>query len=184
MGDVTQILDAMGRGEQGAAGELLPAVYDDLRHLAATKLSYEPAGQTLQPTALVHEAWLRLVKDENRRWNDSHHFFCTAATAMRRILIENVRSKNRSKRGGDWKRIEFDECVSSAPMDDEMMLALDEALKRLIEESPEAVRLVELRYFAGFGHEEAAKLMGISRRAADGLWAYARGWLLEELTSE
>ena len=164
-----------------SAGELLPLVYQELRRLAVTRLAQEKPGQTLQPTALVHEAWLRLVREENRQWIDSKHFFCAAATAMRRILIENARRKGRVNHGGGLQRIELTETALACPIKPDELLALDDALSRLALEEPQAALLVELRYFAGLGHQEAAELLDISRRTADGLWAYARAWLLAEM---
>jgi RNA polymerase sigma factor (TIGR02999 family) len=169
-------------GELPPPEELLPLVYEELRRLAAHKMAQEAPGQTLQPTALVHEAWLRLVRDQDRKWVDSKHFF--AATAMRRILVENARRKARLKHGGFLERVELRETVLVGPMKSEDLVALDEALDRFAAEEPEAARLVDLRYFAGLGHQEAAQIMGIGRRQADGLWAYARAWLLEQMRPE
>jgi RNA polymerase sigma factor (TIGR02999 family) len=152
--------------------------------LSAQELSQERPGQTLQPTALVHEAWLRLVRQEDRKWTDRKHFFFAAAVAMRRILIENARRKARVKRGGLLERVEFQEAVLASPIKSEELLVLDEALERFAGQEPEAARLVELRYFAGLSHQEAAEVLGISRRVADGLWAYARAWLLAEIRHE
>jgi len=168
----------------GGGEKLLPLVYDELRRVAAQQLAREAPGQTLQPTALVHEAWLRLVRRENRQWADRKHFFFAAAVAMRRILIESARRKARLKRGGRLERVEFQATQLSAPIKSEELLALDEALERFALEEPEAARLVELRYFAGLGHQEAADVLGISRRVADGLWAYARAWLRTEMRHE
>jgi RNA polymerase sigma factor (TIGR02999 family) len=184
MSDVTQMLTAIGKGESRAAEELLPLIYDELRRLAAQNLSHEKPGQTLQATALVHEAWLRLVREEGRNWNGSRHFFCAAAEAMRRILIENARRKQRLKHGGQMQRVNLEDIAPASPMKPAELLALDEALERLATEDPDAARLVELRFFAGLGHQEAAEIMGISRRVADGLWAYARTWLFEEIRQE
>ncbi len=184
MSDVTRILDRVQQGEAGAAEELLPLVYEELRRLAALKLSQEKPGQTLQPTALVHEAWLRLVRQEDRQWADRKHFIFAAAVAMRRILIESARRKARLKHGGLLERVEFQETVLSSPIKSDELLALDEALERFAREEPQAARLVELRYFAGLSHQEAAEVLGVSRRAADGLWAYARAWLLAEIRHE
>lgn len=182
--DVPNSQESRERGELRPAEELLPLVYQELRRLAAHKLSQERPGQTLQPTALVHEAWLRLVRDQDRKWVDSKHFFCAAATAMRRILVENARRKARLKHGGFLERVELRETVLVGPMKSEDLVALDEALDRFAAEEPEAARLVDLRYFAGLGHQEAAQIMGIGRRQADGLWAYARAWLLEQMRPE
>jgi RNA polymerase sigma factor (TIGR02999 family) len=184
MSDVARILDHVQQGEAKAAEELLPLVYGELRQLAARKLSQEKPGQTLQPTALVHEAWLRLVRQEDRQWADRKHFFFAAAVAMRRILVESARHKARLKRGGLLERIEFPETGLPGPVKSEEVLALDEALERFALEEPEAARLVELRFFVGLSHQEAAGVLGISRRVADGLWTYARAWLLAEMRHE
>jgi RNA polymerase sigma factor (TIGR02999 family) len=173
-----------GRNGRASVAELLPLVYDELRHLADRRLAQEKPGHTLQPTALVHEAWLKLVQQEKREWVDERHFFFAAATAMRQILIQHARRKARIKRGGDLQRTELQETAIAGPMRSEEMVALDEALERLSVEEPEAARLIELRYFGGFGHQEAARVMGISRRAADELWAYSRAWLLIEMRRE
>jgi RNA polymerase sigma factor (TIGR02999 family) len=175
------MLQAVEQGDPKAAGELLPLVYNELRKLAASKLAHEKPGQTLQATALVHEAWLRLAQGEERQWNGSRHFFCAAAEAMRRILIENARRKHRLKHGGELQRVSLEGIAAASPMKPEELLALDEALERLAGEDPQAARLVELRFFAGLGHQETAEILGITRRAADGLWAYARTWLFSEM---
>ncbi len=164
-----------------SAADLLPLVYDELRRLAASRLAQEKPGQTLEPTALVHEAWLRLVRQQDPKWEDSRHFYFAAATAMRRILIDNARRKARAKHGGQFVRVTFTDSALASPMKSEELLALDEALDRFALEEPQAAALVELRYFAGMGHQEAAEVLGISRRTADGLWAYARSWLLADL---
>src|SRR5262245_22602304 len=182
MSDVTRLLDAMGRGDPRAGEQLLPLVYQELRALAARNLAQEKPGQTLQATALVHEAYLRLAghsADEN--WNGRGHFFGAAAEAMRRILIENARSKKRLKRGGNPPRIELDEAciVSDVPSDD--VLALNEALERLAIESPPRADLVKLRYFAGLTIEEAAAAMNISLATAKRYWTYSRAWLYHAL---
>ena len=174
-------LPGPGPASGQAAAELLPEVYAELRHLAAQKLAQEKPGQTLQATALVHEAWLRLVREEDRDWKDPQHFFCAAATAMRRILIENARRKNSPKHGGGLHRTELGDVAAPEGLPSDQLLALDEALARLAAEDGNVARLVELRYFAGLTHQQAAQLLGLSRREADGLWAYARAWLLEEI---
>jgi len=184
MSEVTEILKAVQRGEARAAEELLPVVYEELRRLAAQKLSQEKPGQTLQATALVHEAWLRLVREEDRKWKDPQHFFCAAATAMRRILIENARRKQSLKHGGDLERVNLEDVAPAELLQSDDLLALDEALEKLAAEDADAARLVDLRYFAGLGHQEAAQLMGLTRREADGLWAYARAWLFEAMRKE
>ncbi len=176
--------EGVNQGAMASAEELLPVLYDELRRAAAQQLAREAPGQTLQATALVHEAWLRLGRQEDRQWAGRKHFFCAAAVAMRRILIENARRKARLKRGGPLERVEFEETGLAGPVKAEELLALDEALERFAREEPEAARLVELRYFAGLGHQEAAGVLGISRRVADGLWAYARAWLLAEMRHE
>ncbi len=177
------LLSTTGSSSTGrqSATELLPTVYDELRRMAAYRLAQEKPGQTLDPTALVHEVWLRLVRQENREWTDSRDFFLAAATAMRRILIENARRKRRVKHGGVLDRVEIPEDDLPGPVRSEELLALDEALERFSRMEPVAARLVDLRYFAGLGHQEAAGVLGISRRTADGLWAYARAWLLADL---
>jgi RNA polymerase sigma factor (TIGR02999 family) len=167
-----------------SAAELLPVVYEELRRLAAQRLAQERPGQTLQATALVHEAWLRLVREEDRKWNDPQHFFCAAAIAIRRILIENARRKKSPKHGGDLHRVNLEDIAPAELLPSDELLALDEVLEKLAAEDPSAARLVDLRYFAGLGHQEAAQLMGISRREADGLWAYARAWLFEQMHKE
>ena len=179
MGDPTQIQDALEQADRLAPDELLPLVYDELRRLAAHKLGGERPGQTLEATALVHEAWLRLEHEKNRKFNDPKHFYCAAATAMRRILIDNARRKNTPKHGGDLSRTTLGDVAPAELMPSDDLIALDEALVALAKEDPDAARLVELRFFVGLGHQESAKLMGISRRQADGLWVYARAWLYD-----
>ena len=178
------MLDAVEQGDPRAAEEFLPVVYDELRRLAAHKLAQERPGQTLQATALVHEAWLRLVRGEDRKWKDSQHFFCAAATAMRRILIDNARRKRSLRHGGELQRVNLEDVAPAELLRPEELLALDEALERLAAEDGDAARLVDLRFFAGLGHQEAAQLMGLSRREADGLWAYARAWLFEAVRKQ
>src|SRR5256885_720717 len=182
MHDVTQILSAIEQGDPNAAEQLLPLVYDELRKLAAQRLAQESPGQTLQATALVHEAYLRLV-DTNRvqHWDSRGHFFAAAAEAMRRILVERARQRSTLKRGGDLRRLDLDQLslADEGPPDD--LLALDEALAELEEHDAQAARLVKLRYFAGLGHQEAAEALGIGRRAADRLWAVARAWLYRRI---
>lgn len=183
MSEITQILT--GENERDDRGtKLLPMVYEELRRLAAHRLAGERPGQTLQATALVHEAWLRLAREKGRTWKDSQHFFCAAATAMRRILIDNARRKQSAKHGGDWRRTTLEDFAAADQLPSEQLIVLDEALKGLAAEDAEAARLVELRFFAGLGHQEAAEVMGIGRREADGLWAYARAWLFEAINKE
>jgi RNA polymerase sigma factor (TIGR02999 family) len=182
MSDVTRILNAIERGDAKATEELLPLVYEELRILAAQKLSHESPGQTLQATALVHEAYLRLVGDELRSWENRGHFFSAAAEAMRRILVENARRKGRLKRGGAQQRIGFDEAMLAIGESPEDIMALDEALTKLAKEDPAVFELVKLRYFAGLTQQQTAEILGIPRRTADRNWAYARAWLYQEMT--
>jgi RNA polymerase sigma factor (TIGR02999 family) len=180
MSEVTQILSAIEQGDPHAAEQLLPLVYDELRKLAARKLGKEKPGQTLQATALVHEAYLRLVgTDQPRSYKDRGHFFAAAATAMRRILIDNARRKQTGKRGGRVQRQLLQDVA--APQPDEDLLALDEALKKLAATDPAKAQLVELRYFAGLTGEQAAEVLGISPSTADRHWAFARAWLQAEV---
>jgi RNA polymerase sigma factor (TIGR02999 family) len=184
MSDVTRILDAIERGDAKATEELLPLVYEELRLLAAQKLAQERPGQTLQATALVHEAYLRLVGEGARQWNGRAHFFGAVAEAMRRILIDNARRKRRLKRGGDRDRVEIDhvELTVEGPSDD--LLALDEAISRLATVDKRKAELVKLRYFAGLSLEQAADILGLSPTTAKRLWTYARAWLYRALTQE
>src|SRR3954454_652697 len=178
MNQVTQILSAIQHGDPAEAGNLLPLVYDELRKLAAQRLAQEKPGQTLQATALVHEAYLRLVgKDDARGWDGRGHFFAAAAEAMRRILVENARRKGRLKYGGDWQRVELNEPDVAATTPDERLLAIDESLNRLADEDPQAAELVKLRFFAGFSISESAQILGVSLTKAKELWTYARAWL-------
>jgi len=186
MSEVTRILSAIEQGDPGAAEQLLPLVYDELRRLAAHRLAGEGPGHTLQPTALVHEAYLKLVgAGPQRPWNGLTHFFAAAAEAMRRILIDHARRKHRARRGGGMKRVELDdldvETVAENGGADEL-LALDEALTRLAASDPSRAELVRLRYFAGLTLEQAAELLGISRATADRHWAFARAWLYDAMT--
>jgi RNA polymerase sigma factor (TIGR02999 family) len=182
MNDVTRILTAIEQGDPRAAGELLPLVYGELRRLAKRRLAQEKPGQTLQATALVHEAYLRLVGDEGSRgWDSRGHFFAAAAEAMRRILVDNARRKRAGKHGGQLARQELDDVDIAAPAPSEDLLALDEALARLEAKDPVKARLVKLRYFAGLSEEEAAQALGISRTTTHRHWRYARVWLLNEL---
>jgi RNA polymerase sigma factor (TIGR02999 family) len=178
MSDVTQILSAIEQGDKHAAEQLLPLVYEELRKLAAQRLAQEKPGQTLQATALVHEAYLRLVDVEKaQRWNSRGHFFAAAAEAMRRILVDNARRKNARLRGGDWKRIELAEAEVASPSSPERLLLLDDALTRLTQEDAGAAEVAKLRLFAGLPVEEAAQVLGISRATAFRHWTYARAWL-------
>ncbi|HKI37811.1 MAG TPA: sigma-70 family RNA polymerase sigma factor [Gemmataceae bacterium] len=182
MSDVTGLLAAIEQGDPSAAEQLLPLIYHELRQLAAQKLAHEQPGQTLQPTALVHEAYLRLLGDgEARRWDQRGHFFAAAATAMRRILIERARHKRRLVHGGGRRRQELHPDLAAAPETDEELLALDAALVKLAELDPVKARLVELRYFAGLTGDQAAEILGISPSTADRHWVYARAWLRREV---
>jgi RNA polymerase sigma factor (TIGR02999 family) len=183
MSDVTQILSAIERGDPHAAEQLLPLVYDELRKLAAQKLTQEKPGQTLQATALVHEAYLRLVDSEQaQHWDSRGHFFAAAAEAMRRILINRARDKSCLKRGGRFQRIDLDRLAVVDDASDEDLLAIDEALTRLAGESPPCAELVKLRFFAGLTMAEASRSLGLARRTADRYWVYARARLAEMLT--
>jgi RNA polymerase sigma factor (TIGR02999 family) len=178
MNDVTQILSAVEQGDPHAAEQLLPIVYDELRKLAAQKLAQEKPGQTLQATALVHEAYLRLVDAEKaQHWDSRGHFFAAAAEAMRRILVENVRRKKSQKHGGNAERVDLDQVEIALPPPDNDLLALDDALTRLAVERPEVAELVKLRFFAGLTMDEAAQALGISPATAYRQWNYARAWL-------
>ena len=184
MNDVTQILSAMERGDPSASEKLLPLVYLELRKLAAARLSDEKPGQTIQPTVLVHEAYLRLVDgDETRQWNGRSHFFAAAAEAMRRILIENARRKQSERHGGGRRRLDLDALNLASETRDEELLALDEALGRLEDRWPDKAQLVKLRYFAGMTIPEAAQTLGISHATAERHWTFARAWLHSQLTS-
>jgi RNA polymerase sigma factor (TIGR02999 family) len=182
MSEVTRILSAIEQGDPHATAQLLPLVYEELRKLAAHKLAQEAPGQTLQATALVHEAYLRLVDVEKaQHWNSCGHFFAAAAEAMRRILIERARSKAREKRGGDWQRVDFEELDVTTSVSPDQLVALDDALVRLVALDPLAGELVKLRYFAGLALDQAAVALGISTATAYRHWAYARAWLRSEL---
>ena len=183
MSDVTRILSQIESGDPSAAEQLLPLVYDELRKLAAAKLAHEKPGQTLQATALVHDAYLRLVGDGDREqsWDNRGHFFAAAAEAMRRILIDQARQKHSDRRGGGWQRCELSDADRvTLPISDEL-LDLDDALTRLSTVDPQAAELVKLRVFAGLTVEEAAAIQGVSTRTAKRNWAYARAWLGREL---
>jgi RNA polymerase sigma factor (TIGR02999 family) len=183
--DITQLLNAVEHGDPGAASQLLPLVYEELRRLAAQRLAQEKPGQTLEATALVHEAYLRLVNvEQSQEWNGRGHFFAAAAEAMRRILVENARRKNRLKHGGDRTQHELhpELVAASEPSDD--LLALDEALTRLAAKEPQVAKLVQLRYFGGLTIKEAAEILGVSPRTADAYWSYAKAWLRAELRGD
>jgi RNA polymerase sigma factor (TIGR02999 family) len=185
MNEVTLILSAIERGDPRAAEQLLPLVYEELKKLAAAKLVHEKPGQTLQATALVHEAYLRLVDiDKVQHWNSRGHFFGAAAEAMRRVLIESARSKAREKRGGDWRRVNLEKLDVATSISPEQLVALDDALVRLAALDHLAGELVKLRYFAGLALEQAAEAVGVSTATAYRHWAYARAWLRGELLKD
>ena len=182
MVEVTQILSAIERGDACAAERLLPIVYRELRQMAARRLAREQPGQTLQATALVHEAYLRLVGgDQAQHWSGRGHFFAAAAEAMRRILVENARRKGRVRHGGGLRRVDLLDADAATPTDDEQILLLDEALTRLADVRPQAAELVKLRFFSGLTEEEAAPMLGLSPRSARRLWAFARAWLRRDM---
>jgi RNA polymerase sigma factor (TIGR02999 family) len=182
MSDVTRILQQIEGGDSSAAEQLLPLVYGELRKLAAARMAAESPDHTLQATALVHEAYLRLVGDsQSRHWNSRAHFFMAAAEAMRRILVESARRKQRLKHGGDRRRVDLEQANLSVAQDSDDLLALDEALERLASEEPACAEIVKLRCFAGLTIEEAAAARGISVRTANRDWAYAKAWLHQEL---
>jgi RNA polymerase sigma factor (TIGR02999 family) len=181
MDPVTQALQAIERGDPQAAGRLLPLVYDELRKLAAQRLAHEAPGQTLEPTALVHEAYLRLVGDGQPCWDGRGHFFAAAAEAMRRILVDHARRRAAQKRGGNGRRVAWHDQLAVADRQDDDLLALDEALGELERHDARAAGLVKLRYFSGLSHQQAAEALGVSRRVADRLWAVAKAWLYQRL---
>ena len=182
MADVTRILARIEEGDRRAADELLPIVYDELRRLAAHRLARERPGQTLQPTALVHEAYIRLIGEADPGWDGGGHFFASAAEAMRRILVEDARRKARVKHGGDRQRVDLDPADLAVDQPSTRLLALDAALKRLEAKHPAKADLVKLRHFAGLTLQQAAQALGISRSTADRNWAYARAWLYDDMT--
>src|SRR5450759_840225 len=181
MSDVTHILQAIEHGDAKAAGELLPLVYEELRRLATYKMANESPGQTLQPTALVHEAWLRLAGSEQHTWQNRAHFFGAAAEAMRRILIENARRKARIKHGGGQQRLDIKDVDITAEAKADELLALNDALEKFALEEKEKAELVKLRYFAGLSFEEIAEVLAISIPTANRWWAYGRAWLFQEI---
>jgi RNA polymerase sigma factor (TIGR02999 family) len=193
MSEVSRILSAIEQGDPRAAEELLPLVYDELRKLAAARLAHEKPGQTLDATALVHEAYLRLVGSQEvdqgsapraRRWESRGHFFAAAAEAMRRILLNRARDKKRLKRGGQRQRVDLDQIQIALDTDSEQLFALDEALTQLTAEDPSAAQLVKLRFFVGLPLKEAARLLGLAQRTAERQWAYARAWLYARLRQD
>jgi len=181
---VTHILNAAGESNALAANELLSLVYEELRRLATVKMALESPGQTLQATALVHEAWLRLTNDGKRKWNDRTHFFAAAAEAMRRILVDNARRKLTQRHGGSQHRVEMPEIASAVMETDDKVLAVNEALEKFAGLDPQKAELVKLRYFVGMTLEQAAEALGISERTAKRYWAFARAWLHEEIKAQ
>ena len=177
MSDVTLILEAVRRGDKHPSEELLPLVYDELRRLAAMRMARESAGHTLQPTALVHEAWVRMVEDGSRTWENRAHFFGAASEAMRRILIERARRKSRIRHGGGQQRVDIEDMDLAAALPDDKILLLDEALERLKAEDPETARVVVIKFFGGLTNEEIVKITGTSDRTVRRQWNYAKTWL-------
>jgi RNA polymerase sigma factor (TIGR02999 family) len=184
LSDVTRILESIEHGDPKAADELLPLVYGELRKLAASKMANEAPNQTLQPTALVHDAWLRLVGNDNPQFANRAHFFAAAAEAMRRILIDKARRKRALRHGGDQQRMDIEGMELAAPGDDDQLLAINDALDKLDGQNKVEAELVKLRYFAGMTLEEAAEVLGISPRTADNYWAHARAWLYREVKAQ
>jgi len=182
--DVTRILDAIQQGDPKATEELLPLVYEELRKLAAHKMANEAPGQTLQPTALVHEAWLRLVGNQEQKWDSRGHFFGAAAEAMRRILIENARRKRAQRHGGGQAKLDLAEIQVAAPAKDEELLAVHDALEKFAARDQRKAELVKLRYFVGLTTQEAAEVLGISVPTADRWWNFSRAWLFDEIERE
>ena len=181
MTDATRILNRIGQGDPTAAAELLPLVYDELRKLAAARMAQEQPGQTLQPTALVHEAWLRLTTGQSEQWNGRSHFFGAAAEAMRRILIDNARRKQAEKRGSGAIRVELDRFTIATEATDETVLAVNEALEVLALDDPAAAEVVKLRFFVGLSNEEVGRALGVSERTVKRQWTFARAWLYDHL---
>ena len=183
MNEFTHILNAAGQSDARAANELLALVYEELRRIAAAKMAAESPGHTLQATALVHEAWLRLTNDQNRKWNGRAHFFAAAAEAMRRILVDNARRKRAQRHGGSHERVEIPEIACSVAQSEDQLLAVNEALEKFAAQDKQKAALVKLRYFVGMTIEEAAEVLGISTGTAKRHWAYARAWLAQEISS-
>jgi len=184
MSEITLALQAFGTDRGCASEQLLPLVYDELRRLAAIRMAQEAAGQTLQPTALVHEAWLRLVGNGEAGWHNRNHFFGAAAEAMRRILIENARRKSRLKRGGHQERLDIDDLELAETTADDKVLMIDEALERLKAEDPEKAQVVLLKFFGGLSNQEVAENMGLGERSVERHWAYAKAWLYRNIRGQ
>jgi RNA polymerase sigma factor (TIGR02999 family) len=183
-GEITNFLTEMHAGKSDAAHLLLPAVYEDLRRLAAHRMAQMTPGQTLQPTALVHEAWLRLIGPNQRTWQNRAHFFAAAAEAMRRVLVDHLRSKSRLKRGGGQQRLDIHEVEIADTTPDEKVLLIDEALQRLQAEDPQKARVVVLKFFGGLTDKEAATALGVTERTIERYWAYAKAWLMRTITEK
>jgi RNA polymerase sigma factor (TIGR02999 family) len=184
MSEITQVLQAIRRGDGRASEELLPFVYNELRQLAAARMNQEASGQTLQATALVHEAWLRMVGDGDREWQNRAHFFGAAAEAMRRILVDNARRKSRLKRGGDQARVDIEELDLIATSPDEKILLMDEALEKLRAEDPEKARIVVMKFFGGMTNQEVAENLGVTERTVERQWAFAKAWLFQSIQTQ
>lgn len=184
MSEITQVLQEVGRGEAQASEKLLPLVYQDLRRQAAAQMSREAAGHTLQPTALLHEAWLRVTGDGDRQWQNRAHFFGAAAEAMRRILIENARRKSRLKRGGDQVRVDADQIELAATTPDEKVLLIDDALEQLQLCDPEKAKVVVLKFFGGRTNREVAESLAVTERTVERHWAYAKAWLFQHIRAQ
>jgi RNA polymerase sigma factor (TIGR02999 family) len=180
--DITRILDRAQQGDLKAAEDLLPLVYDQLRRLAAHKMALQPPGQTLQPTALVHEAWLKLAGGGKQQWKSRKHFFSIAAEAMRHILIDRARRKQRLRHGGGWERVDVDDIAIAAPTDEDTLLALNEALGEFETLDPAKAEVVKLRFFIGLSERETAQVLGLSERTVQRHWAYAQAWLFERMS--
>ena len=181
--DLTKQLNAVSQDDPESAGELLPKVYAELRRLASSRMAREAPGQTLQPTALVHEAYLRITGKGTQQWADRRHFFASAAEAMRRILVENARKKKRIRHGGGWQRIDIEQIDIATTTDSDLLVAVNEALTKLEKEDPRGAALIKLRFFVGLTNVQAAKVLDLPERTAKRSWAYARAWLFEELRS-
>ncbi len=184
MSDVTTLLNAVSHGKSEAGGELLPLIYEELHQAAARQMAREAPGHTLQATALVNEAWLRLVGREHQTWDNRAHFFSAAAEAMRRILVDHARRRRALKHGGGLQRVSLDDFELAAPADDDRLLLVHEALDKLAAEEGQCAELVKLRFFVGLNHAEAARLLGLSETTAKRLWAFARAWLFDELKKQ